>query len=778
MRQENGPRLTRQQRRALEREKLKGAGRARRAVASGAALTLGVAFAAGPPAQAATYNVDSLGDSGPGTLRQAILDANGNPGADVITFDAGLTGTITLTSGQLYVYDSVDIQGPGSTELMVSGNNSSRVFYLYSEGGLFDVTISGLGITEGSDSEGAGILDWNANLVLDDVLMTFNQATGYGGALWASSLETTLTIRNSVLSGNFAEVSGGAIYVDDTGGPLLIQNTRITGNNAGVAGGGVYLYDPDADTTIEDSTIAGNTAATGRGGGIYVFDTDGGTHTVRNTTVSGNSAVAGGGIFLYQPGDPVVIENSTISGNQATAGNGGGIYLYNFYANGSLSVEHTTVAGNSATDSGGGIFNEFGGTVALDQSIVGDNTAGADPDLGTGDSSFDVRFSLVENPGAASINNNGGNIFNQDPQLGPLQDNGGPTETHLPAGASPAVNAGDPAFTPPPSTDQRGFPRVVDGRIDMGSVEVTPVTNQPGTIQLAVSADSVNENAGTITIMATRTGGTQGTVSVSFATANGTAVAPGDYGAAAGTLTWLDGDSSSKSFVVTIVNDASEEPNETFSATISNPQGGATLGAITTEVVTIIDDDGPPIVQEEIPTLGDAGKVLLAALCGLGGFLLLRRKRNLAAPMLIASLALGGAHEVIAASAAEPAKSGAPAKPAKAAPRAIQARELPRAETRAATLAKVEQRGKVMIVRLADGTTFQVASDRLKLRDRRKGHRGEEPGLAVLAANQAVVVTVRHGKTGEVKRVRIELMDTAAKAQAAAQREKKSPTGS
>ena len=77
-------------------------------------------------AQAATYTVTSLADSGAGSLRQAIADANANPGADTIVLS--VTGAITLTSGVLAITDSLTIQGPGAGRLAVDGNGISRVF--------------------------------------------------------------------------------------------------------------------------------------------------------------------------------------------------------------------------------------------------------------------------------------------------------------------------------------------------------------------------------------------------------------------------------------------------------------------------------------------------------------------------------------------------------------------------------------------------------------------------------------------------------------------------
>jgi hypothetical protein len=100
---------------------------------------------------------------------------------------------------------------------------------------------------------------------------------------------------------------------------------------------------------------------------------------------------------------------------------------------------------------------------------VAGNVAPLSPDIiGT----FQLRYDLVQVTGTATISDAGGNLFGLDPLLGPLADNGGPTHTHLPANNSPVVNAGDPAFAPPPATDQRGRLRVMDGRIDIGSVEI------------------------------------------------------------------------------------------------------------------------------------------------------------------------------------------------------------------------------------------------------------------------------------------------------------------
>ncbi|MES1245954.1 MAG: choice-of-anchor Q domain-containing protein [Acidobacteriota bacterium] len=533
------------------------------------ALTLGAALAVVPATQAATFTVSNLDDSGPGSLRQAVLDANGAAGADVIQFDAGLTGAIVLSSGQLAVTDSVDVQGPGAADLAVTGLGDSRLFYLYSGQALIDVTISGLTLAGGNANVGGAIADLGENLVLDSVVVVGNVASvdveggGDGGGIWAADTKggsLSLTIRDSSISGNTAGHDGGGIHLDNTGGPVLIESTTINGNDAANDGGGLSLFILRDDMTVLNSTISGNTAG-----------------------------ADGGGLFLN------------------------GLYGY-------LSILETTVADNSAGGFGGGLFT-LAGTIQVRNSIAGDNSPN-DLGNGLGSASFEAAYSLVENKDVSTVFDNGGNIFGQDPQLGPLADNGGPTRTHLPAPASPVINAGDPAFAPPPSTDQRGLPRIVNGRLDMGSVEVE-MPAAAGTIQLAVSAASVGETAGTITITATRTGGSSGAVSVTVNTADGTAVAPADYGAVIGAvLNWADGDTAPKTLNISIVADGVTEPAETFDVILSNPTGGAALGAPANEIVTIVD--AANVV--DVPTASDFGLAVLTAILSLAGIYLVRRQ--------------------------------------------------------------------------------------------------------------------------------------------------------
>jgi hypothetical protein len=263
-----------------------------------------------------TYTVLNLNDSGPGSLRQAVLDANAHPGADTINFAQGLHGTIKLTSGELSVTDSVTINGPGADKLSVSGNDASRVFETAAG---INVTISGLTITHGkAPDQGGGILNDGANLTLSgDVLsqnVAFESATdaALGGGL--RSLDGTLTITGCTITGNralggtgpsaFGDAHGGGLYI--LAGSATIRNSTISGNlaqggdNSSDGNGTAGAIDAHASIVISNCVISDNRAAGGEN--------------------AASTASAGGGVLLLAP---ATISDTTFSGNVAFGGDGG-----------------------------------------------------------------------------------------------------------------------------------------------------------------------------------------------------------------------------------------------------------------------------------------------------------------------------------------------------------------------------------------------------------------------------------------------------------------------
>jgi hypothetical protein len=457
---------TRRERRAItlrERREQRKQGRATaRGLASGA-LTVGAVLASGDPAAALTFTVTNTNDSGPGSLRQAVIDANAAVGPDDIVFTLTPPSIINLLTALPQISSPLTITGPGAANLTVTRAGAAPNFRIFDilVGAAPAVTITGVTVTNGN-----------------------NNGTGDGGGINAAGSATlTVTVEDSVISGNTVTGlnDGGGIAVA-TGTSLNIRRTLITGNTAGDGGGGVYCFN-DNPLLIEDSTISGNTAGTtdGEGGGLYAFG-DGPT-TIRGTTISGNNSLGttgqGGGIFFASgtaPTPAIVIENSTISGN--TAGDDGGAFARTGNT-GTLTIRHSTITGNTASataagSGGGGLFiiNTFTGVTTLRNSIVSGNTNVNAPDiLSPGASAVNVNFCAVGSAlGWTPSGTSGNNLpFGTNLQLGPLQNNGGPTMTHEPGPNAPPVNAGDPAFMPPPAFDQRGtgFARVVGGILDI-----------------------------------------------------------------------------------------------------------------------------------------------------------------------------------------------------------------------------------------------------------------------------------------------------------------------
>jgi hypothetical protein len=412
-----------------------------------------------------TLTVTSAADSGPGTLRQTIQDA---AGGDTIVFDDSLSGqTITLTSDSLTVGKDLTIAGPGSDQLAIDGNLQHTIFNTSA-----NVLISGLAITDSSPAA----VNNTGKAELDNCVLTGNHS-GTGGAVFNDG-NGTMTLNGCLVSNNTAGNAGG---IENQGQQMTIINSQVVNNTANLFGGGVInwshldvidsliagnsaqtydgggIYNANGVVTVTESTLDGNTAG-GYGGGFF----NGAALTLARSTLSNNTAGnSGGGLAVYSP-NATAITNSTVANNTALgttqSSGGGGIALINLAH---VTVESSTIAGNSAATNGGGVYNTLNATaLTLHNSIVANNAAGN-----------------VGNDVAGAVTSRGYNLIGQtdgssgwvdsdltgtsasplDPMLGPLQDNGGPTQTMALLGGSPAIGAGDPLDAP--AVDQRGVAR-------------------------------------------------------------------------------------------------------------------------------------------------------------------------------------------------------------------------------------------------------------------------------------------------------------------------------
>jgi CSLREA domain-containing protein len=404
------------------------------------AAPAGLAFAVNTVADAPDANpgnqvCETANGNGVCTLRAALMEANGLPGADTVFLPANAQHY--LLTGALTIDDDLTLTGAGAASTVINGNGlatQDRVLSINSS----TVNISGVTIRNGRPSErGGGIFSYGSVLTLSGVVLNDNEAT-FGGGLFVVGGSATLI--SSTVTGNTAG-AGGGIYKNDTGSGLTLIGSTVNDNHA-------------------DGDLCG---CSGGGGGISTVT--GGTFV--NSTISGNSTDSyGGGVEAY---DTLHLYNVTITQN--TAGiDGGGIWVYDELDPGSAVWLHNTI-----------IARNYRG-----DSSQSDDCAGALASAG---------YNLLgNNQGCTGLTNgvNGDKVGTSanplNPWLGPLANNGGPTQTHalfpgtdiLPR--SPAIDAGNPAgcidaVGAVMPFDQRAGLRSLDGdhngtaRCDIGAYE-------------------------------------------------------------------------------------------------------------------------------------------------------------------------------------------------------------------------------------------------------------------------------------------------------------------
>ncbi|MEJ2685420.1 MAG: right-handed parallel beta-helix repeat-containing protein [Candidatus Sulfobium sp.] len=337
------------------------------------------------PASAATITVSNTNDSGAGSLRQAVIDA---ASGDTINF--AVTGTIVLTSGDIYIDKELTIAGPGAASLAISGNQSSSVFNTALTG---TVRISGITLRDAVNAISNG-----SDLVLNNVVIE-NNSGSIGSGINSCFNGSTLTVTNSTFVGNSADHGGGAI--------ATCGNTTITG-----------------------STFSGNQAkidSSGYGGAIALANT--GTYQITNSTFYDNSADQGGAIIANYDG--LTITNCTFSGNHAARG-GSALYIADgivVNAVNSIFADGTDSSNCNAGITGTNSHNlDFGGPApdnSCNAAITGDPRLGGLADNGG------PTQTMAPQPGSAAIDLADPNDFPSTDQRG----------ISRPQGAGPDIGA-------------------------------------------------------------------------------------------------------------------------------------------------------------------------------------------------------------------------------------------------------------------------------------------------------------------------------------------------
>jgi hypothetical protein len=395
-----------------------------------------------------TFVVSNLNDSGADSLRQAIAQADGTPGPNEIDFATGLSGTITLASGQLTIaHNDLTIVGPGAGLLSLSGNNISRVFEvnavtamisgltitggsasgsdqngggLYNNGGT--VAITACTINANSAALGGGLYNYNATLAITDTTIADNTAA-YGGGLYNNSYNatSTVTISDTTICANSATTSGGGLEdnsggsASNNGGVLGITDCTIRGNSASL-GGGLHSY--GGLVTVARSTFRENSVAVD-GGGLYAVGKAGSLVTITDSSIRANAATDGAG--LSNNAGTMMITDSSIRDNSAsgTGDAGGGI---DNYTGSTLTILRSTISGNSVGAYGGGIDNIEGATATIVDSTISDNHTGG---LGGGIYSYNATLTITNSSLSDNSASYGGGLYNnsyQDTSLATITD--------------------------------------------------------------------------------------------------------------------------------------------------------------------------------------------------------------------------------------------------------------------------------------------------------------------------------------------------------------------
>jgi predicted outer membrane repeat protein len=401
------------------------------------------------------------------TLKKLVLE-RGYGGGGTIGLNLGGAisngGRLNLDHTTIQSSYAPELGGAIFTESRVDITNSTFAHNIASSGGAIyadgmgaQVNIAGSTFdnNQADNTKSGGAIYTSGPLNITNSELANNSA-GSGGAIYARRLGATTTtsvmgctFHDNHTTGQFPNANGAALLVDN--GVVTMSNSLLR-NNSGQSGGAIAVL-PNGQLLVTDSTMRDN--LTTNGGGIY----NKGAVNLNNVTISANQASHGGAIDNF---GALMLTNVTLSGNDATYGGG----LKN--EGGIASLTNVTFAGNSAaTSEGGGIFNLNANTLLYLKNVIV-----ADSPMGDNCRFAKAAESVLFNLSSDNSCSFGAGRDDVNVKLGPLADNGGPTQTHLPQAGSPAIDGGTNSGAP--SADQRGVTRPQGALVDVGSVEVAP----------------------------------------------------------------------------------------------------------------------------------------------------------------------------------------------------------------------------------------------------------------------------------------------------------------
>ena len=595
-------------------------------------------------AQASTFTVTNTNASGPGSLAQAIFDANANPGGDTIAFDIPGNGvhTIASTSALPPITDPVTIDGytqPGaSANTLALGTNA-----------VLQIELSGA-----SANSAAGLMITAGNTMIRG--LAINRFNVYGILIQGNGSNT--------IAGNYigTDAAGTAVFPKPNNGTGVYVTTAnntiggltpadrnvISGNGNANGGAGVTI----SNATAKANKIIGNYFGTNPTGMLVLNDFGSGiilgtscsNNIVGGTTAAERNVITGyiNGINLNQ-----ALSNQ-ISGNYiGTLADGSKGYANDYGIGLSSSSNNNTVGGTTPGAGNLIAFNRLPGVVlsgnSINNAILGNsihdnpNYLGIDlysgaygvtpNDDNTGDAdtgpnnfqNFPVLTSVVSLGGTTTISGTLDSAFSSQFRIEFFSNKAcdpsgfGEGENYLGFTnvSTDANGKGSFTFNVPTANVVGGFFAATatdaNGNTSEFSACSSGVVASPGTLQLSTNFISQFENAGSFNLNVTRTNGSTGTVSVNYATTDATATAPLDYTAAAGALVFKDGETS-KSITIPINDNNVQEGSHYFTISLSNPTGGAVLGNVIKAKLSIQDNDYPTLSINDVSQMeGNTG---------------------------------------------------------------------------------------------------------------------------------------------------------------------------
>ncbi|HEY0074570.1 MAG TPA: Calx-beta domain-containing protein, partial [Abditibacteriaceae bacterium] len=585
----------------------------------------------------ATYIVTNTNDSGAGSLRAAIDFANANTGTNIVfnipTSSSGYqNGVFSIKPlSALPSLNSTGIIMDGATQTAFTGNTNTSGPEVMIDGTSAGTGVSGAGIS--------GLVVYNSNCAIKNLVISGFSASGMQ---MAGSSANNNTVQGCYIGTNASGTAalpntswGIVLYAgahhNTFGGTGAGQGNVISGNRSQ---GIEFQQANTSNNVVQGNFIGTNAAGTGavaNNNGVFLRagaqnNTIGGSAAARNV-ISGNNYA---GVYLNGGGTTATSGNIVQSNYIGVDVNGAnaipnhhGIMIY---GGGTNNVTNNTIGGVGngnliASNGGDGISVVTGcvGNPIRANAIYGNNGLGinlVDPNTGYGVNANDAgdadtgannwqNFPVITGASGSSsgtvnftLNSIANRVYTIDVFRNTAADSSGYGEG--------AVYVGSQDVTTDGSGNANGsltFSNVPGGSFFTATATDTTTGDTsefgqamqmsltPASLQFSSATYNVSESGVSATITVTRTANSEGAVSVSYATSNGTATAGSDYTAATSTLSWNSGDTTDKTFTVPVTDDTSLEADETVNLTLITPSGSAVLGTQNTALLTIADNE-------------------------------------------------------------------------------------------------------------------------------------------------------------------------------------------